>query len=159
MEMWTPFLWSHRASREMERTLSFIFSFVALYLGALNPEAKRSAFGSCREEMKGSNSTAILWSSFLFELCMIHGYISISPAEGHGSLMHQSGGYVSDFFLLLLQITLSTLHTANFTCGSQHSPFTSKFSVLQSVMLDAPPVQGNHLLYKETLPLQGNVHW
>lgn len=26
-------------------------------------------------------------------------------------------------------------------------------------MLDAPPVQGNHLLYKETLALQENVHW
>lgn len=64
---------SWATGQEMDRTLSFFFSFVAVYLRALNPEAKRSAFGSCREEMKGSDGTAILWSSFLFKLCMIHG--------------------------------------------------------------------------------------
>lgn len=37
--------------------------------------------------------------------------------------------------------------------------YKCKFSVLQRVMLDAPPVQENQLLYKETLPLQENVHW
>lgn len=31
--------------------------------------------------------------------------------------------------------------------------------MLQRVTLDAPPVQENHLLYKETLPFQENVHW
>lgn len=29
--------------------------------------------------------------------------------------------------------------------------------MLQHVVLDTPPVQGNHLLYKETLPLQENA--
>lgn len=135
-------LLSHRARREMDRTLFFIFSFVAVYLGALNPEAKRSAFGSCREEMKGFNSTAILWSSFLLKLCMIHG-LHQNPSSRRPRIINAQVHRICDFFLLLLQITLSTLHTASFTCGCQHSPFTSANS-LSNMSCQT------HLLYKKT---------
>lgn len=73
VEISTPLLWSHRVSTDTQEVLSFIFNFVAVYLAALNTWAKSSDFGHCREEMKGTNSVAILQSSFLFKLCMIHG--------------------------------------------------------------------------------------
>lgn len=146
MKIWMTPHWSHSASTDMQGILSFIFNFVAVYLAALNTSVKGSAFGHCREEMKGTNSSFPLVLFFVFffpQLFTIHGLHMFS--SNRRTWIISAPAQRRHEWQLSALITNHVVLICSLVCGSvQHSPFTSsKFSRLQSVMPDTPPLQGN----------------